>query len=435
MKYFRLLTLLMLMHQSSGLAQVGIGTTTPNPSAILDITSSSQGVLLPRLTHAELLAINSPTNGLIVYQTDNSPGLYVYNGSTWDIISTPNNMFLQNGNSFGTAAVLGTNDNQDLLFEINNTEQMRLNLTGLGIGTTSPQSDLHLNNTTPKIRLDYAASALYTDLYRTVWDALVINNESGNTLFAIENNGFVSVGHYYPQTILHVEADTPIFRLEHSTYGFTDFERTAWDALIIKDEFKGTLFTIENDGDIGIGTYYPNAVLHVDGSKSLSVAGHKAWDNTDHGTSALTGNMNVSILASDNIMAESFIATSDSRTKKKYKKFSSSQALSAINNLDIYTYQKYSDGSNGVTHIGVMAQQAKLHLPETVRIVAGSLVDHTLQPVQVKDKHVMDQQSMLYAAISAIQELTKQNKAQQNQINTLTQKLLQYEVSDIKASN
>ena len=433
MRLITLTTLLLILNSTVTIAQVGIGTTTPNTSAILDVSSSSKGVLLPRLTQAEVFAISTPANGLIVYQTDNTPGFYVYNGTSWEVVITGNKAFLQNGNSFGAAGVLGTNDNQDLVFEINDTEEMRLNQTGLGIGTTSPQTDLQLTGTSPTIRFDYSGSTRYTDVFRTVWDALVIDDESGNTLFVIENNGNMGIGHYYPQTILHVEDDTPIFRLEHSTYGFTDFERTAWDALIIKDEFNGTLFTIENDGDIGIGTYYPNAVLHVDGSKSLSVAGHKAWDNSAHGTSGLTGNMNISILASDNIMAESFISTSDRRTKKIFQRFDTASALNTINQLEVYTYQKYADGPNGVTHIGVMAQQAKLHLPETVRVIEGTLVDHSLETVPVKDKHVMDHQSMLYAAISAIQELTTQNNIQQEQIDSLTEKLRSYESHNIKS--
>ena len=40
---------------------VGIGTTTPNPNAALDIQSTNQGVLVPRLTTAQRTAIATPT--------------------------------------------------------------------------------------------------------------------------------------------------------------------------------------------------------------------------------------------------------------------------------------------------------------------------------------------------------------------------------------
>jgi len=50
-------------------AQVGIGTVTPNSSSVLDVTSITQGMLTPRMTTAQRLAILSPANGLLVYDT------------------------------------------------------------------------------------------------------------------------------------------------------------------------------------------------------------------------------------------------------------------------------------------------------------------------------------------------------------------------------
>jgi hypothetical protein len=49
---------------------VGIGTTTPNSTAKLDITANDKGVLVPRLTTAQRLAIPGPANGLLVYDTN-----------------------------------------------------------------------------------------------------------------------------------------------------------------------------------------------------------------------------------------------------------------------------------------------------------------------------------------------------------------------------
>jgi hypothetical protein len=48
-------------------AQVGIGTSTPNASAILDISSTGKGVLLPRLTTAQINGIQNPEPGLLVF--------------------------------------------------------------------------------------------------------------------------------------------------------------------------------------------------------------------------------------------------------------------------------------------------------------------------------------------------------------------------------
>ncbi|WP_074722094.1 hypothetical protein [Flavobacterium frigoris] len=50
--------------------QVGIGTTSPSASSMLDITSTTQGLLTPRMTTVQKIAIASPSNGLMVYDTD-----------------------------------------------------------------------------------------------------------------------------------------------------------------------------------------------------------------------------------------------------------------------------------------------------------------------------------------------------------------------------
>jgi hypothetical protein len=71
-----------LFNVTSG-GQVGIGNSSPAASAKLDIVSTTQGVLLPRMTKTQRDAISSPATGLMVYQTDNTPGLRVWNGTNW----------------------------------------------------------------------------------------------------------------------------------------------------------------------------------------------------------------------------------------------------------------------------------------------------------------------------------------------------------------
>jgi hypothetical protein len=55
-------------------------------SALLDLKSTNQGVLVPRMTQANRNAITSPATGLMIFQTDNTPGFY-YNAGT---PATPN---------------------------------------------------------------------------------------------------------------------------------------------------------------------------------------------------------------------------------------------------------------------------------------------------------------------------------------------------------
>ena len=49
---------------------VGINTTTPDASAVLDITATDKGLLVPRLTQVQRTAIVSPAAGLLVYQNN-----------------------------------------------------------------------------------------------------------------------------------------------------------------------------------------------------------------------------------------------------------------------------------------------------------------------------------------------------------------------------
>jgi hypothetical protein len=62
---------------------VGIGTASPDASAILDLSATTKGFLPPRMTETERLAIVAPTIGLMVYQTDEPDGVYVYKASGW----------------------------------------------------------------------------------------------------------------------------------------------------------------------------------------------------------------------------------------------------------------------------------------------------------------------------------------------------------------
>ena len=63
-------------------AQVGIGTSSPN--AALDVTSTTNGFLPPRMTYAQRQAISSPATGLMIYCTDCGTGEpQYYNGSAW----------------------------------------------------------------------------------------------------------------------------------------------------------------------------------------------------------------------------------------------------------------------------------------------------------------------------------------------------------------
>ncbi|APY12000.1 hypothetical protein BWZ22_12500 [Seonamhaeicola sp. S2-3] len=80
-------SLLVLVFQLNLFAQVGIGTATPKPSSILDVESTTQGMLTPRMTTAQKNAIATPAEGLLVFDTDENL-FYYYSGSVWLPLST-----------------------------------------------------------------------------------------------------------------------------------------------------------------------------------------------------------------------------------------------------------------------------------------------------------------------------------------------------------
>ncbi|MFB9057556.1 hypothetical protein ACFFU9_12475 [Mariniflexile ostreae] len=77
-----LFTLLFVLVFFNAFSQVGIGTTEPHASSILDVTSTEQGLLAPRMTSAQRLTIATPAEGLLVFDTDENV-FYFFDGTTW----------------------------------------------------------------------------------------------------------------------------------------------------------------------------------------------------------------------------------------------------------------------------------------------------------------------------------------------------------------
>ena len=127
-------------------AQVGIGTATPSTSAQLDIASVTKGLLIPRMTSVQVAAIVSPATGLLVYQTDNTPGFYYFNGIVWSQFMSGEILPVTKGGtgaaSFGSGNILfgnGTSafNTSDNLFWDNANAR-------LGILTTTPAATFQI---------------------------------------------------------------------------------------------------------------------------------------------------------------------------------------------------------------------------------------------------------------------------------------------------
>jgi hypothetical protein len=64
----KIITLILVMFSYSITAQVGINTSSPDPSSSLDITSNSKGLLLPRISNLSL--VTNPATGLVIFDTN-----------------------------------------------------------------------------------------------------------------------------------------------------------------------------------------------------------------------------------------------------------------------------------------------------------------------------------------------------------------------------
>ncbi len=83
--------LLASMFSSTAFSQsVSINNTAAaaDTSAILDVSSTQKGLLIPRMSAAQRNAIATPATGLLIYQTDGDSGFYYYNGAAWFLLVT-----------------------------------------------------------------------------------------------------------------------------------------------------------------------------------------------------------------------------------------------------------------------------------------------------------------------------------------------------------
>ena len=100
--------------------------STANASALLDVKSTTRGLLIPRMSKAEKQAITSPATGLLVFQDlPDSAGFHFYNGSAWiwlgDVANTDSLSWKTTGNSnIRSTSFIGTLNDNALRFRIRN---------------------------------------------------------------------------------------------------------------------------------------------------------------------------------------------------------------------------------------------------------------------------------------------------------------------------
>ncbi|HEY0979084.1 MAG TPA: hypothetical protein VGE21_16555 [Flavobacteriales bacterium] len=169
----------------------------PANNALLDISSTTKGVLIPRVPNASALPA---TDGLTVYQTNAPKGFYYSQGGTWLLIgpSGGTNWDLA-GNVMSTVTApalthpnpdfFGTTDNTDVVFRSNNVERVRIKATSgfVGVGSVNPQERLEVNG---GLRIHQPLSASNAALYSATSSAGTMAYYAKKTNPAATTTGF-----------------------------------------------------------------------------------------------------------------------------------------------------------------------------------------------------------------------------------------------------
>jgi len=217
-----LLLFLILIIGVSANAQVAINTdnSAPDPSAMLDVKSTSRGLLAPRMTLGQRNAIVSPATGLVVFQTNSSPGLYINTGTpavpSWNLVGSNAGQWLNNGS--------------DIYY----------NLGKVGIGRSNPVARLHVKHNSPEYTAMFG-----TDMSGPFGWQYGANVTIGDSVY----NPILYVGQnpdYKGYLIWNVDPDPTLAKFLIGTYNGSN-------PLVIQPV----------GGRVGIGEWNPTGLLHV----------------------------------------------------------------------------------------------------------------------------------------------------------------------------
>lgn len=186
--------------------------STANASAMLDVKSTSKGVLIPRMTRTERNAIASPATGLLIFQSGpDSIGFHYYDGTKWTwMFSNANadSLAWRTGGNTGTTDAgnfIGTKDNIPLNIRVNNQKSGRIdnNLANTFLGYQAANA-----NSTGQNNAAFGHQALLSNTSGTNNTAVGALSASGNT------SGAQNTATGYASMILNTVGQN------NTTYGF-----------------------------------------------------------------------------------------------------------------------------------------------------------------------------------------------------------------------
>lgn len=259
-KVYLILFLFIVVHFGLKAQSVGINNPTPNPTSILDITSTNKGLLVPRMTSAQRLAIITPATGLLVYDITLNI-FYYYDGAAWRPLMIGNLDWLLAGNAGTNPATqfIGTTDGVGLAFRTNNIEAMRIHSNGaigLGISLPNPSSILDMTSTTKGVLVPRMTSAQRIAI-ATPATGLLVFDTNGNFFYYWDGTQWVALQGNVGWSITG----------NSNTLSTTNFLGTTnTQALVIRTNNIEAMRVLSTNQNVGIGQTLPASKLAVNGN-------------------------------------------------------------------------------------------------------------------------------------------------------------------------
>lgn len=187
MKYLVKLAFLSLLaifycHLDASAQNVSINANgdKPNNSAMLDVSSTSKGLLIPRMTSVQRAAISTPANGLLVYQTDSIQGLYFYDTTFPKWVQV-----IANIDSVQTLSnVLTTGNNAE------NKDMVNVRSMALGVDTLNSEVILDLSSTS-KAFLPPRLTSTQIIAITNPLEGMMVYNVTANCPFFYDGNDWL----------------------------------------------------------------------------------------------------------------------------------------------------------------------------------------------------------------------------------------------------
>lgn len=238
--------------------------TTGQASSVLDVKSTAKGFLAPRMTTAQRIAIASPAEGLLVYQTDGIKGFYFYTASSWTMLAAgTGSQWLSSGNNiyYSTGNVGIGITNPTLPLSVKDTMEIR---------RTGTMSELLFSNTagTGDFRIAGDGGDVFWQggggrnlQMGSYWGIILSGDRQTGTIPAfsagVANTNLLVLAQRDASVPLAVQANSAT-----QTANLMEWRSAA-----------ATLNVVDKNGNFGIGTTAPASKLHVTGANPLTLNG------------------------------------------------------------------------------------------------------------------------------------------------------------------